>query len=225
MLGCLLSCGLVPAINCIEIPPLGPACTTQFVYGLSATVVDDETGDPIDDAVLTLRDGNYVEVMELLPTGSYAGAGERPGTYDLTVEIPDGPTQTFHQIEIDADECHVIGLAVEIRVAGDDIIVLPSNFACTEEARPGVIVKVINAVTGVPITDAIVTLTEGDYHEELEGGDGDEYVGAFERRGIYSLVVEAPGFLPETIDTVVVTENFCHVNTTKLTVALRRSMQ
>jgi hypothetical protein len=57
----------------------------------------------------------------------------------------------------------------------------------------------------------------------LQGGPGGEYSGAIERRGTYSLVVEAPGFLPETIDSVVVTENVCHVNTEELTVELQPS--
>jgi hypothetical protein len=219
-ISCVLFCITVPAVDCIDWPPIGPPCTMQFVYGLSATVVDANTGLPIDNAVLTLREGSYVEEMELLVTGSYAGAGERAGTYDLTIHVPNVATDTIHGIEIDEDECHVIGLALDIRVLPGQILVTPVNFACTEEAVAGVAVKVTNSDGGAAITNATLTLTEDAYLEELEGGTGGQYAGAIERRGTYTLIVEAPGFTTQIIDDVIVTQNVCHVNPVTLDVEL-----
>jgi len=217
---CVLFCCLIPAVNCIDLWP-GQACTAIYVYGLSATVIDADTGQPIENAVLTLREGNYVEVMMHLPTGSYAGAGERAGTYNLTIHVPDVATDTIHDITIEEDECHVIGQALEIRVRQDEIIVAPTSFACTQEMRPGVKVKVTRATNNQPMTNAVLTLVEGDYTEQLAGGSGGEYSGAAERRGTYTLVVEAPGFVGQTIDNVVVTQGVCHVNTVELNVKLQ----
>lgn len=217
---CVLTCVLVPAVNCIDLP-WDRVCTLEFAYGLSATVKHASTGVAIDNAVLTLRDGDYVEVMQLLPTGSYAGAGERPGTYDLTIEVPGVATDTISGIEVTSDECHVRGIALDIRVAPGQVFVIPFNFACTEEARSGLLVNVKNASNNQPVTNAVLTIAEDSYTEELQAGTGGQYSGAIERRGTYTLTVEAPGFATETVEDVVVTQGLCHVNQTELTVDLQ----
>ena len=69
----------------------GTACTDLFAYGVNATVTNATTGAPITDATLTLTEGTYTEVMQLIPTGDYVGAGERAGTYTLTATAPQAP--------------------------------------------------------------------------------------------------------------------------------------
>lgn len=82
-------------------------CTAVFVFGLSVTVTDD-MGDPVSGATLTLTEGTYTETMAEFQTGQFAGAGERAGTYTLTVEASGFEPVTLNNIQITADECHVI---------------------------------------------------------------------------------------------------------------------
>ncbi len=112
----------LPFATCIDLGP-GRVCTTQFVYGVSVHVVDDATGAPIDNAVLTLTDGDYTEVMQMFPTGDgdYVGAGERPGTYTLTIEVPGVASTTVPDLEVGFDGCHVIGISLEARVRPGEI--------------------------------------------------------------------------------------------------------
>lgn len=219
----LLSTG-ISFTSCIDIlRPEGKICTAEFRYGVSAVVTDADTGEPITNAILTLRDGTYTEVMEPFPTGpgEYAGAGERPGTYTLTIEVPDVATDTISDIEVGFDGCHVIGVALDIRVRPGQIDVFPRNGACTEEFVYGVSAHVENATNGQAIDSATLTLTEGDYTEEMTHlADGD-YVGAGERRGTYTLTVQAPGFQPQVIEDIEVTRGICHVNTVELEIKLQ----
>lgn len=89
-------------------------CTKQFVYGLTVTVVDQSTSNPIAAAAtMTLRDGSYEEVVTDSWDGStLSGAGERPGTYTITIEHPAYTTWTRAGVTISADECHVIPVAL-----------------------------------------------------------------------------------------------------------------
>lgn len=98
----------------------GPICTMQFVYGLTVQVTD-ENGDPVVGATLTLTEAEYVEVVPGPPGsgvelegGTYLGAGERAGTYTLTVESPGFEPVTIENIVIEADECHVISVTREV---------------------------------------------------------------------------------------------------------------
>ena len=104
----------LPFMNCL---PDGPVlCSTQFVYGVNVAVTDATTGDPIDGATLTLTEGDYVEVMEELASGSHIGAGERSGTYSLVAEAEGFETVTMDRIVVAADECHVISVSLAIEM-------------------------------------------------------------------------------------------------------------
>ena len=111
----LLQAACIPG----EIPDLfdpPPLCTAEFVYGLSATVSDGDTGAAISDARLTLTEGDFSETMMDFMAGRYAGAGERAGTYTLIVEAPGYQSQTVEDIFVDKDVCHVIPVAVTIEL-------------------------------------------------------------------------------------------------------------
>lgn len=95
----------------------GVICTEIFVYGLNVTVTDGN-GDPVSGATLTLVEGDYTEIMiEIDPMGQlgvYVGAGERAGTYSLTIEADGFALVTIDDIAIDADECHVIPVGLTL---------------------------------------------------------------------------------------------------------------
>lgn len=97
----------------------GVICTLQFVYGVNVTVTD-ENGEPVSGATLTLTEGAYSETMMELgdfQPGVYVGAGERAGTYTLTVDADGFETAVIEDIVVDADICHVIPVTREVSLA------------------------------------------------------------------------------------------------------------
>ena len=90
-------------------------CTALYAYGVTATV-QDELGNPVPGATLTLSEGSYQEILEEWYPGEYVGAGERAGTYTLTVVADGFETVTVDDIFVDADECHVIGVSRQINL-------------------------------------------------------------------------------------------------------------
>ncbi len=94
----------------------GTACTALFAYGVSVTVTDAETGDPIENATLTLEEGSYRETLQYPGTGDYVGAGERAGTYTLTVNADGYQQQVIRDIVVTEDECHVRGVHLDVQL-------------------------------------------------------------------------------------------------------------
>ena len=94
-------------------------CTTQFVYGLNVIVLDASTGNPIfQDIEVKAVDGTYQEILELVPGLEYAfvGAGERAGTYVVTVTKAGYQTYTSAPIILTRDECHVIPKSLTVNL-------------------------------------------------------------------------------------------------------------
>jgi hypothetical protein len=108
----MLAAGL-PFAGC---PQQGKVCTDLYAYGVNVTVTDAATGQPINNATLTLTEGTYQETMILFPgsPGNYAGAGERAGTYTLTAVAPGYQSQTINNIVVTSDECHVKGVHLDV---------------------------------------------------------------------------------------------------------------
>jgi len=81
-----------------------------------------------------------------------------------------------------------------------------SGTACTAEYIPGVVATVTRSDTGKPVSGATLTLTEGQFTEQMSEPPGlpGYYNGAFERPGRYTLVVGAAGFSGKRIDPIVV---------------------
>ena len=99
----------------------GVPCTQLYAYGLTVRLSDAATGEPIAGATLVLSDGSYVETMQELSAdfdpGAYVGAGERPGTYTLTVQADGYQSTVIEDIGILADICHVIGRALDVELS------------------------------------------------------------------------------------------------------------
>ena len=90
-------------------PPDEESCSEEFVYGLVITVNDAATGAGLNQVDITAREPSYTEVLVATPTaGVYQGAGERVGSYTLTVERDGYQTVVTDVITVEADECHVI---------------------------------------------------------------------------------------------------------------------
>ena len=94
-------------------------CTDQFVYGLNVIVLDASSGNPIfQDIEVKAVDGTYQEILELVPSSEYAfvGAGERAGTYVVTVTKAGYQTYTSAPIVLTRDECHVIPQSLTVNL-------------------------------------------------------------------------------------------------------------
>lgn len=94
-------------------------CTDQFVYGLNVIVLDAVSGNPIfQDIEVKAVDGTYQEILELVPGLEYTfvGAGERAGTYVVTVTKAGFQTFTSAPIVLTRDECHVIPQSLTINL-------------------------------------------------------------------------------------------------------------
>lgn len=98
--------------------PFGGVCTTQFVYGVTVTVLDDGSGEAIaDGATLTIRDSGYVEIVtDSFDGRTLSGAGERAGRYTLTVERPGYLKWVQDGVVVIRGECHVTPVSLEARL-------------------------------------------------------------------------------------------------------------
>jgi len=85
-------------------------CTQNFVYGLAINLTEKTTVNPITgDVIIIAKNGNYEETLETSdPNLSFYGAGERKGTYVLTVTVDNYKTFVSEPIIVTGDECHVI---------------------------------------------------------------------------------------------------------------------
>lgn len=94
-------------------------CTDQYVYGLNIIVLDATTGNPIfQDIEVKAVDGTYQEILQLVLGLEYAfaGAGERIGTYTITVTKEGFQTYTSGPITVTRDDCHVIPQSLTVNL-------------------------------------------------------------------------------------------------------------
>ena len=97
---------------------LGACCTQELRSGIVVEVYDAATGEPISTATVTLADGDYVEVLG--PDdgfdGSYPGAWERAGVYEVEVIAPGYQPASRSGVRVESDRCHVDGVRIEIEL-------------------------------------------------------------------------------------------------------------
>ena len=92
----------------------GIICTAVWTAGVTVDLTDAVTGTTIAGATLTLTDDDYTETMEDHGEGYYSGAGERPGTYTLTIQATGYETQTHTDLVVQDAPCHVIPVELNI---------------------------------------------------------------------------------------------------------------
>lgn len=102
---------------------------------------------------------------------------------------------------------------------------------CTAQYVPGIEVMILDAETRLPTAcGATVWLTDGGYQEQaadlcIEGlPDSLQYsriMGAYEREGVYTVVVTKAGYEPWTMSSVQVAGDECHVFTQRLVAYLK----
>jgi hypothetical protein len=94
---------------------VGGACTTELRYGVNVTVRNARTGVNIDNAVVTIVEGSYREPLtDPARSGVYVGAGERAGTYTLTVTATGFQPAAPRTLTVSAGECHVSPVSVTV---------------------------------------------------------------------------------------------------------------
>ena len=94
-------------------------CTEQFVYGLNVIVLDATSGNPLVEGVeVKAVDGSFQETLQLIPglEYSFAGAGERAGTYTVTITKDGYQTYISSPIVVTRDFCHVIPQSLTVNL-------------------------------------------------------------------------------------------------------------
>jgi len=93
-------------------------CTQEVVDGLHITVLDATTAQPLlENITVKATEGSYEETLELIPGLEYfAGAGERSGTYTVTVTKAGYQTYTSAPIIVTRDVCHVITQSLTVNL-------------------------------------------------------------------------------------------------------------
>jgi hypothetical protein len=97
------------AFACHQPAEINYNCTDKYVFGISVSPIDSATAAPVSQNVrLIAVSGSYVEVdSEPFLPGVFAAAGERRGTYDLTVEATGYRTWARAGVVVTGDQCHV----------------------------------------------------------------------------------------------------------------------
>ena len=108
---------------CSSSKSTGMACTEEFRYGLAVYVNDSLTNTPIaSGASLVARDGTYKDSVAFpsarpdLDPYALNSAGERAGTYQLTVTRPGYLPWSKNNVRVTANVCHVNGVSVTARL-------------------------------------------------------------------------------------------------------------
>lgn len=109
-----LAIALLTAGGCDVLDNPGAACTANFVFGLEVMVQDSSTGAPAaSGAQLIAQDGPWADTVGFPPNRPdldarpLVSAGERPGTYAVTVRKSGFRDWQRSGVVVRADECHV----------------------------------------------------------------------------------------------------------------------
>jgi len=109
------------AIGCSSPTANNIVCTDIFIVGLTVTVQDSVTGAPAyAGATVIARDGTYADSASRpansTDTFPLPLAGERAGTYDVTVRESGYLDWTRKGVQVTRNECHVNTVAVTAKL-------------------------------------------------------------------------------------------------------------
>lgn len=111
-------------------------------------------------------------------------------------------------------------------VAGCRETGIDNGIICTTEARAGIQINIRDAATGQPAANgATVIARHNTYIDTLRGfplADSLTVSGAYERPGIYTIVITKSGYIDWIRPDVVVNRDECHVITVQLDARLER---
>ena len=101
---------------------------------------------------------------------------------------------------------------------------IPGGYSCTAQAVPGVMVHVLDSLTGASAgRDARIIARDGAVADTADQATYDgPYPLAFERPGTYTVTVEQEGYRLWSVTGVRVTKDECHVRTVTLAARLQQ---
>lgn len=184
-------------------------CTTLAAYSTTVSVVDAD-GQPVARAAGTYTvDGGASKPCDSWTAGELACGVEEAGHFVVEVSA-DGFNAGIAEVDVGADECHVIGETVEIELEA---------LACTAEVVVSAVVSV-QAEDGTPLADSSVTYSVdgGAPASCTPGGDGSHSCGEDEV-GEFVFEASAFGFQTGSV-TVEVAGDGCHAITESVTITL-----
>jgi hypothetical protein len=104
----------------------------------------------------------------------------------------------------------------------------PTAQVCTESVEPGIVVRIVDSVTGEPKASMVKgEATAPGYadslraYESLGTGQLLSLAGAFERAGVYAVTIRGSGYRDWQADQIRVAPGGCHVKTVTLTARLQ----
>jgi hypothetical protein len=177
------------------------ACTDQAEASVVLTLLD-EAGLPVEGAAVTYQEaGGDPEPCGEDSGGVWVCGMEVSGLLTLAVEAPGYQPQTV-DVDVGADECHVITEALTVVLAAE----------CTEELVPAVVVTVVDEA-GAGVESALVTWGLAGYDMmpvECEQVDSNVWSCAEEQLGEVELSISDAGAFEDYFALIDVAHDGCH---------------
>ncbi len=211
-------------------------CSDESVDGIQLELYMSGSRDNTSscDASVTIRDGDYVELLTGQPLHDsheycfFSGAKDRAGDYTLEVTHL-GYTSTVQRIDVTQGRCHVRtqSLYLEAHPLDPEI--------CTDVAVPSLSVRLALADSspGADACSASVVAVQNDMRYELRAWQAElgpvtssdvcQFTGPFELSGEMALEISLEGYADHVTTDILVPEANCHVETQKLSVELEPS--
>lgn len=200
-------------------------CTEEFVSGLHINVFDQETGlNSACGVTVSIQDGDYTEVLTNDSEGTcsenfiFLAAGEKAGTYDISIIKDDYLEWTQYDTEVTNNICHVNPVTVNAYMEkiemSDDVI------DCAQVVSPPALsIAVFEKLSGLPNACGVtITIKDGDFSEELSNDTTSDCNESFifsaitQREGSYDISIIKDGYVDWHSYDNEITSNACFLN-------------